>query len=172
MKNSHKPIFVVQKHKARTQHYDFRIEIGGMLVSWAVPKGPSTDPRLKRLAVRTGDHPLDWVDFEGVIPEGRPGAGTVIVWDRGSYRNILAFKDKSSHRSMEQSLEEGVIEIELDGEKLKGGYALIRTRRSYGRRENWLLVKMTDATADSSSDIREARPESIISGKTIEEIEG
>jgi DNA ligase D-like protein (predicted 3'-phosphoesterase) len=118
------PTFVIQKHAASTLHYDFRLEVAGTLKSWAVPKGPSTDPREKRLAVPVEDHPLGWGDFEGVISEGHYGAGAVIVWDRGTYRNETV-KD-GEPVPMERALEEGHATFWLEGEKLRGGYALTR----------------------------------------------
>ena len=117
--------FVIQKHDASSLHYDFRLEFDGVLKSWAVPKGPSTDPREKRLAIRTEDHPLEYTDFEGIIPEDEYGGGTVVVWDRGSYRNLRANEGEGS-LDMPGSLRGGLIEIRLKGEKLKGGYALKR----------------------------------------------
>lgn len=166
-KNKDKPIFVIQKHKASSLHYDFRLEVAGVLASWAVPKGLSTDPSQKRLAVRTEDHPLDYADFEGMIPEGEYGAGTVIVWDTGTYRNIRKEK-KSDGLNMEDSLDDGKVEIRLKGKKIKGGYVLIHT----GRKENqWLLKKMKDDQADARRNPVSTEPKSVLSGKTIEEME-
>jgi len=159
--------FVIQKHDASRLHYDFRLEIDGVLVSWAVPKGPSTDPGDKRLAVQTEDHPLGYIDFEGVIPEGEYGAGTVLVWDTGTYRNLNARKGPHS-RSMEDSLDSGLIEVSLEGEKLQGGYALKRTRG--GSKPRWLLIKMKDEHADARRRPTSTEPESVISGKTLDEI--
>ena len=117
------PRFVIQKHDASRLHYDFRLEVNGVLKSWAIPKGPSTDPRQKRLAVPTEDHPIDYIDFEGIIPEGNYGAGTVIVWDIGTYKNV---KTKDGEIvSMERTIEEGHVDIWLEGMKLKGCYALL-----------------------------------------------
>jgi len=164
--NSKEPIFVVQKHAARTLHYDFRLEVDGTLKSWAIPKGPSIDPKDKRLAVPTEDHPLDYASFEGVIPKGEYGAGKVIVWDTGTYGNL---KEKDGHEvPLEESVSSGHITVWLQGKKLKGGYALIRT----GKSENspWLLLKMADEEARAGADILSARPESVLSGLTIEQI--
>jgi DNA ligase D-like protein (predicted 3'-phosphoesterase) len=155
------PRFVIQKHDATSLHYDFRLEAAGVLKSWAVPKGPSTDPREKRLAMPTEDHPLAYADFEGVIPEGEYGAGTVIVWDRGSYRNL-------GEEPIEQELERGHAAVWLEGEKLRGGYAL--TRIGGGKRERWLLVKMDDEGADRRRNPVSSQPESVLSGKTIKEV--
>lgn len=157
-----KPRFVIQKHKASTLHYDFRLEADGVLKSWAVPKGPSTDTRVKRLAVPTEDHPLDYIDFEGTIPKNEYGGGTVIVWDRGTYRNL---KDKS----IAQSIEDGQVEVWLEGEKIQGGYALVRTGK--GENERWLLIKMKDEKADARRNPESTQPKSVKSGKTIEDIE-
>lgn len=139
-----KPIFVVQKHASRALHYDFRLEVEGVLKSWAVPKGPSTDPKDKRLAVPTEDHPLEYAGFEGVIPEGEYGAGTVMVWDTGTYENLRAAKEGDG-ASMERSISDGKIEVALDGNKLRGGYAFIRTGK--GEKARWLLIKMRDDEA-------------------------
>jgi DNA ligase D-like protein (predicted 3'-phosphoesterase) len=162
-----KPIFVIQKHAARTLHYDFRLEVDGVLKSWAVPKGPSTDSKIRRLAVPTEDHPLDYADFEGVIPEGEYGAGTVQVWDLGTYRNIREEK-KDDGADMEQSLNDGRVEVWLQGKKLRGGYALIHTGKQEDKR--WLLIKMKDNKALDGLDITKTELKSAISGRTIDEI--
>ena len=129
--------FVVQKHNASRLHYDFRLEADGVLASWAVPRGPSMNPADKRLAVRTEDHPLEYADFEGVIPAGQYGAGTVILWDRGTY-------DLVEDVPITQQLARGKIAVVLKGKKLRGGFALVRTKLGGGRRENWLLIKQRD----------------------------
>jgi bifunctional non-homologous end joining protein LigD len=128
------PIFVVQKHDASRLHYDFRLEVDGTLKSWAVPKGPPKKASDKRLAVMVEDHPLEYGNFEGEIPEGHYGAGTVEIWDRGTYENIKDY-------SMDSSIKKGQIEVELKGKKLKGPYALVRTKLG-GKDKNWLLIKM------------------------------
>lgn len=156
------PHFVVQHHAARSDHYDFRLEIDGVLVSWAIPKGPSTNPKDKRMARRTEDHPLDYETFEGVIPPGEYGAGRVIVWDRGTYRN------EGSH-DMGEALEQGHLSVRLDGEKLSGGYALTRMRQ--GNDEAWLLVKRSDEDADARRRPVRSQPESVLSGRTLDELE-
>jgi DNA ligase D-like protein (predicted 3'-phosphoesterase) len=161
--------FVIQKHAASTLHYDFRLQIGEVLVSWAVPKGPSTDPSEKRLAMRTEDHPLSYGNFEGVIPEGEYGGGTVMIWDRGAYRNLREEK-KDDGASMKESLTEGKIEVWLEGEKLEGGYVLIRTGKG-GDEKKWLLKKIDDEKAGARRNPVSTEPRSIQSGKTIEEIE-
>ncbi len=159
--------FVIQKHDATSLHYDFRLEIGGVLVSWAVPKGLSTGTGDKRLAIQTEDHPRDYIDFEGVIPEGEYGAGTVLVWDTGTYRNLRAHKGPDS-RSMEDSLDDGLIEVFLEGEKLHGGYALKRTQS--GKKPRWLVIKMDDEYADARRNPTSTQPESVKSGRDLDEI--
>jgi DNA ligase D-like protein (predicted 3'-phosphoesterase) len=158
--------FVIQKHDASTLHYDFRIEVDGVLKSWAVPKGPSTDPRERRLAVPTVDHPLDYADFEGVIPEGQYGAGTVLVWDRGTYRNMTSEDNKEVPPV--KAIDYGHIAVWLEGEKLRGGYALTRMNRRGD--EQWLLVKMDDEHADARRNPTSTQAASVLSGRTIEEI--
>jgi DNA ligase D-like protein (predicted 3'-phosphoesterase) len=155
------PRFVIQKHAASSLHYDFRLEADGVLKSWAVPKGPSLDPREKRLAMPTEDHPLDYGDFEGVIPEGQYGAGEVIVWDAGTY-HVLGDEPAA------EALEAGHLSFWLEGEKLRGGYAL--TRMGGGGRERWLLVKKDDEGADRRRNPVSTQPESVRSGKTVEQL--
>jgi len=157
---------VIQAHDASSLHYDFRIEVEGTLKSWAVPKGPSTDPREKRLAIPTEDHPLDYSDFEGVIPEDQYGGGTVMVWDRGVYQNITT-KDNEVV-PMSKALDQGHALIRLYGKKLSGGYALQRTGE--GENARWLLVKMDDEEADARRNPVSTEPKSVLSGRTIEEI--
>jgi DNA ligase D-like protein (predicted 3'-phosphoesterase) len=159
--------FVIQKHDASHLHYDFRLAIHGVLVSWAVPKGLSTDPRDKRLAIQTEDHPLDYIDFEGVIPAGQYGAGTVLVWDTGRYRNLRADKTGDG-KSMSASLREGLIEVWLEGSKLSGGYALKRIRS--GKKPQWLVIKMRDEEADARRNPVSTQPESVLTGRTLKEI--
>jgi bifunctional non-homologous end joining protein LigD len=161
-------IFVVQKHDASRLHYDFRLAINGVLVSWAVPKGPSMNPADKHLAIRTEDHPLEYADFEGVIPEGQYGAGTVMVWDKGTY-------DPKNGIPPDQQLARGKIDIELHGTKLRGGFTLVRTgKRSAesGDKEHWLLIKHRDQHADPSCDIENPRfDHSVLTGRSLKEIE-
>jgi bifunctional non-homologous end joining protein LigD len=151
--------FVIQKHAASSLHYDLRLEAGGVMKSWAVPKGPSLNPATKRLAIPTEDHPISYNRFEGVIPEGEYGAGSVIVWDRGWYENL-------SGGSPERAIKKGALTFELHGDKLKGRWAL----RHIGTGRNWILVKMKDEQAKRTGDITKQRPESVISGRTIEQI--
>ena len=156
----HEPIFVIQKHRASTLHYDFRLEVDGVLKSWAVPKGPSTDPREKRLAVEVEDHPLDYADFEGGIGEGNYGAGAVIVWDTGPY---------TSEEPMEEALEHGHVNVDLHGHKLHGGYLLQRTRK-IGDQQQWLLIKRRGEGADARRNPVSTEPASVLSGRTVEEV--
>jgi DNA ligase D-like protein (predicted 3'-phosphoesterase) len=154
------PIFVVQKHDATSLHYDFRLEVDGVLKSWAVPKGPSTDPRDRRLAMQVEDHGLDYADFEGVIGPGY-GAGAVIVWDTGTYENL-------SEEPMVDALRQGTARVWLHGEKLRGGYTLRRT--SGGAKPKWLLIKRRDEEADARRNPVGSQPRSVLSGRTIEEV--
>ncbi|MCP9232907.1 DNA ligase D [Mesorhizobium sp. LMG 17147] len=156
--------FVVHKHHATADHYDLRLQVGDVLKSWAVPRGPSLNPADKRLAVETEDHPLEYIDFEGVIPEGEYGGGPMIVWDTG----IWAPMD-----DVEKSLRTGSFKFRLAGEKLNGGWMLARLKPKAGEDEgkkNWLLFKERDLAADAKLDILEARPESVKSGRRIEEL--
>ncbi len=159
-------IFVIQKHAATSLHYDFRLEVDGVLKSWAVPKGPSTDPRDKRLAVEVEDHQLAYASFEGVIGEGSYGAGAVIVWDTGPYRNIT--ERDGEEVPLGRALREGRASVWLEGEKIRGGYALTRIRK--GAKPQWLLIKRRDAEADARRRPVSTQPESVLSGKTIEEM--
>jgi DNA ligase D-like protein (predicted 3'-phosphoesterase) len=154
--------FVIQHHAARSDHYDFRLEIDGVLVSWAVPKGPSTNPKDKRMARRTEDHPLEYATFEGVIPQGENGAGGVIVWDTGTYTN-------AAEHELSECPRRGHLSSELHGEKLRGGYALTRIRE--GKEETWLLVKRKDAEADARRKPVRSQPESVLSGRTLADLD-
>jgi len=166
-KPSDETIYVIQKHDATRLHYDFRLEIDGVLKSWAVPKGPSTDQRDKRLAMPTEDHPIEYADFEGVIPEGEYGAGPVLVWDIGFYRNITEKRGKPVPAA--EAVENGHITVFLTGRKLRGGYALTRTG-AVGGRDRWMLVKVRDQYADETASIVDDEPRSAISERTIEEV--
>jgi bifunctional non-homologous end joining protein LigD len=160
--------FVIQKHDASRLHYDFRLEMEGVLKSWAVPKGPSTDPKTKRLAMMVEDHPYDYKDFEGIIPEGEYGGGTVIVWDEGTYEPIEAIKGKKAQeKHLLEQLKDGSLKIKLNGEKLHGEFALVKT---HGMGENgWLLIKHKDDYASTKDITKEDK--SVLSGKTIEKME-
>lgn len=156
------PRFVIQEHAARSHHYDFRLEVEGVLKSWAVPKGLSTDPREKRLATATEDHPLDYADFEGMLPKGEYGAGTVIVWDAGTY-------DVAGDRgdvSIAEALDNGHVHVVLEGQKLRGGWALTRFRGE----DQWLVVKTKDDAADARRNPVKTQPESVKSGRSLREV--
>src|SRR5690606_21110430 len=154
--------FVVHKHHATADHYDLRLELGGVLKSWAVPKGPSLNPEDKRLAVETEDHPLAYIDFEGVTPAGQYGGGPMIVWDRG----VWAPMDDP-----EKAIASGAFKFRLFGEKLKGGWMLTRLKPKQGEtKRNWLLFKERDQAAEPDTDILAARPESVKTGRRIEEL--
>lgn len=160
--------FVIQKHHATSLHYDFRLEVEGVLKSWAVPKGPSLDPRARRLAMPVEDHPLSYFDFEGVIPEGSYGAGPVIVWDVGTYTNITEVDGETV--PMKRALQDGYAAVWLSGKKLTGGWSLRRVSIGRDSREKWLLVKKRDEMVDTDSDPTASRPESALSGRTIEQV--
>jgi len=156
--------FVIQKHHARTLHYDLRLEEDGVLKSWAVPKGPSLDPAEKRLAVEVEDHPLEYGDFEGSIPEGEYGAGKVIVWDRGTFEPV------GEGETFGEMIGKGAAKIRLSGEKLRGRYALVRTR--WGEKAtNWLLIKDKDEHALPGYDVTAEKPLSVLSGRDVDEVD-
>jgi bifunctional non-homologous end joining protein LigD len=155
-------IFVVQKHRATALHYDFRLEWKGVLLSWAVPKGPSLDPSVKRLAMQVEDHPIEYADFEGIIPEGEYGGGTVMVWDKGTWT--------PESPDVSAGLKKGDLKFTLHGKKLEGSWVLVRTGGRYqGEKRAWLLIKHRDKHA-STKDIAEARPRSVVSGRLLVEI--
>src|SRR5207253_10333176 len=162
-------LFVVQQHSARRMHYDFRLECDGVLKSWAVPKGPSVDPNEKRLAVQVEDHPYDYASFEGVIPPRQYGAGEVYVWDCGVYSPDEAgatwFHDRrQAEREIREELEKGKLSFLLRGEKLKGSFALVRTKEA----KQWLLIKHKDRFV-TTSDVT-ARDRSVLSGVNVEDL--
>ena len=150
-------LFVVQKHRATQLHYDFRLEVDGVLKSWAVPKGPSLDPTVKRLAMQVEDHPVDYAKFEGVIPEGEYGGGTVMVWDYGTY-------EPENTTDVAGALRKGELKFSLDGQKLKGSWVLVRTRD-----RQWLLLKHRDYYT-TDEEVTEIAPASILSRRTLAEI--
>ena len=160
-------IFVVQKHAATRLHYDFRIEVNGMLVSWAVPKGPSMNPGDKRLAMKVEDHPFDYKDFEGVIPKGNYGAGEVIVWDQGVYMPVRGSSSKKENeRIVNSELVKGDLKIVLLGKKLKGEFAIVRM---HSEKENtWLLIKKKDEYASVKDILKKDR--SVITSRKLEEL--
>jgi bifunctional non-homologous end joining protein LigD len=154
--------YVIQKHAARRLHYDFRLELDGALLSWAVPKGPSLDPSVKRLAVETEPHPLEYGGFEGTIPKGEYGGGTVMVWDRGSYEP----KDEAR-----KGYDKGHLSFTLHGEKLRGDWHLVRTRPGPKGEKNWLLFKSRDEFARTPGDaLLEERPLSALTGRSMQDI--
>ena len=160
--------FVVQKHAASRLHYDFRLEMGGVLKSWAVPKGPSLNPADRRLAMMVEDHPFDYKDFEGIIPAGNYGAGTVMVWDEGTYQPLEETKESKTaqNRALLKQLREGSLKFRLNGKKLKGEFALVHTK---GREDNaWLLIKHRDKYASETPVTDKDR--SVLSKKTMEQI--
>jgi bifunctional non-homologous end joining protein LigD len=155
-------LYVIQKHRATQLHYDFRLELHGVLLSWAIPKGPSLDPAVKRLAMQVEDHPLEYGSFEGVIPEGEYGGGTVMLWDTGTWTPETA--------DPQASLQKGDFKFSLAGKKLRGSWALIRTK-GFGSRadKSWLLIKHRDKYA-SKKDITADAPRSVLSHKFLADI--
>ncbi len=171
-KKSQSLSFVIQKHAARRLHYDFRLEIDGVMVSWAVPKGPSLNPVDKRLAVMTEDHPLEYSDFEGIIPEKQYGAGEVIIWDRGTYspdeKQIYSWDDKDdANQRMREGVKKGKLSFYLKGEKLEGSWTLVRL---HGKDKEWLLIKHHDGFEDKERDVTE-EDASVVSGHTLEDLQ-
>src|ERR1700756_5034010 len=160
---SGKPLtYVIQKHQASRLHYDYRLESEGVLLSWAVPKGPSLDPSVKRLAMQVEDHPVEYASFEGVIPEGEYGGGTVMVWDRGTWTPEVP--------DVDAALRKGELKFTLHGKKLSGSWVLVRTRSpGPGGRAPGLLIKPRDAAA-SPGDVAEAQPRSVVSRRLLAEI--
>jgi bifunctional non-homologous end joining protein LigD len=164
-KEAHRLVFVVHKHAARALHYDLRLELEGVLKSWAVPKGPTLEPGVKRLAVMVEDHPFAYKDFEGVIPEGNYGAGSVIIWDRGFYRHPLARNESENELLLLAGLKKGDLKFILEGEKLQGEFALVKSGKD---EKSWLLLKKKDRTAHTVDILLENR--SVVSGMTLEEL--
>lgn len=160
--------FVIQKHAASHLHYDLRLEVGGVMRSWAVPKGPSLDPSVKRLAMQVEDHPIEYNTFEGTIPQGEYGGGTVMLWDRGTYRPDEPKKGEAPESAVRRGLESGKLSFTFEGERLHGSFALVRTER--GEKPKWLLIKHRDDQAASGSDITEEVRTSVASGRTLDEI--
>jgi bifunctional non-homologous end joining protein LigD len=152
---------VIQKHRATALHYDFRLEWKGVLLSWAVPKGPSLDPSVKRMAMPTEDHPIEYAKFEGIIPEGEYGGGTVMIWDAGTWT--------PESPDVDAALKKGDLKFRLDGKKLHGSWVLVRIRGREGGRPPWLLIKHRDEDA-SKEDIAEKEPRSIVSKRILAEI--
>src|SRR3990167_481356 len=165
-KKSKNTVFVIQKHEASRLHYDFRLEINGVLVSWAIPKGPSLNSADKRLAVMTEDHPMDYRNFEGVIPKDEYGGGTVMIWDYGTYKNIREKDGKII--PMEQCLNDGKIEIFIKGKKIEGAFALIRMRGKDSK--NWLLIKENDEFASKTANPVNTKTKSAKTDRTMNQI--
>jgi bifunctional non-homologous end joining protein LigD len=155
-------LYVIQKHRASHLHYDFRLEFNGVLLSWAIPKGPSLDPSVKRLAMQVEDHPIEYGSFEGAIPEGEYGGGTVMVWDTGEW--------SPESDDVASALQKGDLKFTLYGKKLRGSWVLVRTR-GYGSRadKSWLLIKHRDRYA-SKIDITEKKPRSVLSRRLLADI--
>src|ERR1700722_5931349 len=175
----HPLVFVIQKHHATNLHYDFRLEIGGVMPSWSIPKGPTLDNTVKRLAMPTSDHEMNYRHFEGVIPEGSYGAGPVMIWDEGYYipeieiskgvRKAIPERERGE-KVMEDGLEKGEIKFILHGKKLKGSFALVKTK-GWGPKNSWLLIKHNDEFVQSGYDANEY-DSSAVSNKSIDEIAG
>jgi bifunctional non-homologous end joining protein LigD len=163
-KKSNLPMFVIQKHAATRLHYDFRLEMEGVLKSWAVPKGPSYDPTVKRLAMMTEDHPFDYGSFEGVIPEGNYGAGNVIIWDTGTWEFIEPGDDPV------KAVQQGKLAFRLYGKKMFGEWALVRIKGRSPKGNEWLLIKHRDQYASPNVDITEVAPRSVVSNLDVDQI--
>jgi bifunctional non-homologous end joining protein LigD len=158
--------FVIQKHAASHLHYDFRLELDGVMKSWAVPKGPSYDPAVRRLAMEVEDHPIEYNSFEGTIPKGQYGGGTVMLWDRGTYEP----EGGGGEEALRDGYERGDLKIVLHGKRLSGGWVLVRMRRDDSDRAQWLLIKHRDESADAKYDVTEDVVTSVASGRTMDQI--
>jgi bifunctional non-homologous end joining protein LigD len=168
-KASPKLAFVIQKHAASRLHYDLRLELDGVMKSWAVPKGPSLDPSVKRLAMEVEDHPIEYNTFEGTIPAGEYGGGTVMLWDRGTYR-YGGEDDDDPIEGLRRGYEKGDFKFVLNGKRLKGSWVLVRTRRDDRGRAQWLLIKHRDEYAKPDSDVTAEHQTSVATRRTMEEI--
>lgn len=160
--------FVIQKHAASHLHYDLRLELDGVMKSWAVPKGPSLDPAVKRLAMEVEDHPMEYNKFEGTIPQGEYGGGTVMIWDRGTYK--YGGDDLDPLEGLRRGYEKGDFKFILQGKRLKGSWVLVRTRRGDPRRAQWLLIKHRDDHAEPDSEVTAEFETSAATGRSMEEI--
>jgi bifunctional non-homologous end joining protein LigD len=160
--------FVIQKHAARNLHFDLRLELDGVMKSWAVPKGPSLDPSVKRLAMQVEDHPIEYNDFEGIIPEGEYGGGTVMLWDRGTY--TYPEKVPDAVERLRQGYAKGDLKFELFGKRLRGSWVLVRIRRGDPNKPQWLLIKHRDRFAKAGSDIVAEKQTSIATRRTMKGI--
>lgn len=173
-------VFVVQKHKATSLHYDFRLEIGGVMPSWSIPKGPTLDSTVRRLAMPTSDHDMEYRHFEGMIPKGEYGGGPVMIWDEGNYnaerevakglREEIPDKERGD-ALMQKELKEGNLKFRLYGSKLQGSFALVRTKGFIGSKESWLMIKHKDDYARKGYDAKDY-DYSAVSNKTLAEISG
>lgn len=161
------PVFCIQKHDASRLHYDFRLECQGVMISWAIPKGPSLDPSEKHLAVHVEDHPLEYRHFEGIIPEGNYGAGTVMIWDEGTFTVKGAETKKEIENALTAGLADGRIEMELHGEKLKGKFALIRLKKDEDK--DWLFFKMKDSEVNTKHKVTDL-DRSVRTQRSLDEI--
>jgi bifunctional non-homologous end joining protein LigD len=159
--------FVIQKHAASHLHFDLRLELDGVMLSWAVPKGPNLDPSVKRLAMQVEDHPIEYNTFEGTIPKGEYGGGTVMLWDRGTYESAGPDGDVAELR---RGYEKGDFKFILHGKRLRGSWVLVRTRRGDERRPQWLLIKHRDEFAQPRTEIATDVVTSVTTGRTMEEI--
>jgi bifunctional non-homologous end joining protein LigD len=158
--------FVIQKHAASHLHFDFRLELDGVMKSWAVPKGPSYDPTVKRLAMQVEDHPIEYNAFEGTIPKGEYGGGTVMIWDRGTYEP----ESGDGQEAVREGYRRGDLKIVMHGERMQGSWVLVRTRRDERGKTQWLLIKHRDHLAMEGADIVAAVQTSVVTGRTMEEI--
>ena len=161
--------FVIQKHAARNLHFDLRLELDGIMKSWAVPKGPSMDPSVKRLAMQVEDHPIDYNSFEGTIPKGEYGGGTVMIWDYGTY-TYGGSDAEDPVEGLRRGYAKGDFKFVLDGKRLKGSWVLVRTRRGDPKRAQWLLIKHRDDAAEPESNVTEEYQSSAVTGRTMDEI--
>jgi len=158
--------FVIQKHAATRLHFDFRLELDGVMKSWAVPKGPSYDPAMKRLAMEVEDHPIEYNAFEGTIPKGQYGGGTVMLWDRGTYEPEAG----GGEQALREGYARGDLKIIPHGKRLQGGWVLVRMRRGESERAQWLLIKHRDENADAAYDVTAEVDTSVTTGRTMEQI--
>jgi bifunctional non-homologous end joining protein LigD len=168
-KAASKLAYVIQKHAASHLHFDLRLELDGVMKSWAVPKGPSLDPAVKRLAMEVEDHPIEYNKFEGTIPQGEYGGGTVMLWDRGTY-TYGGGDDVDPLEALRHGYAKGDFKFELHGKRLHGSWVLVRTRRGDPRRAQWLLIKHRDEAAEPGSDVVEEYQTSVATGRTMDQI--
>ncbi len=168
-KAARKLAYVIQKHAASHLHYDLRLELDGVMKSWAVPKGPSLDPAVKRLAMQVEDHPIEYNRFEGTIPQGEYGGGTVMIWDRGTY-TYGGNDDGDPVEALRRGYEKGDFKVVLRGDRLRGSWVLVRTRRGDAKRPQWLLIKHRDEAAEPGSEVVEEYQSSAATGRTMDEI--